>query len=211
MSFPSLTFEEFEEGGLDEYDFYLIHNNFTARIEAGWVNDPHDKGGETLFGISRKANQDWPVWALVDSIAEHYPKGSTRFKQKVESNKEFFLSAARIFFADYYLPVHADETQQEMAMVMYDLAVHAGVKRSVKMAQRTINKMHGGTLLIEDGRLGALTRKELVKLPSIQVETFAKEYLRLRLAWHIKANPEYTKGFTRRVHDLWRFIFEDEM
>jgi lysozyme family protein len=211
MTFPKLTYEEYEAGGLDAYDFYKIHNGFTAIIEAGWVKDPKDKGGETLFGISRKAHPDWVMWKKVDAAAQRYPRGSAGFKKLVESDKEIFMSAARIFYADYYMPVRGDQTIQEVAMVMYDLAVHAGIKRSVKMAQRTINKMHGKKTLLDDGKLGNLTLKELLKLTSVQAVEFAKEYLQLRLAWHIAANPEYTKGFTRRVHDLWRFIFEDEM
>ena len=211
MTFPKLTYEEYEAGGLDAHDFYKIHNGFTAVIEDGWVKDKSDKGGETLFGISRNAHPDWKMWKKVDAAAALYPRGSLGFKRAVESDKSIFMSAARIFYADYYMPVRGDQTLQEVAMVMYDLAVHAGIKRSVKIAQRAINNVTTGKKLLDDGKLGNLTLKALCGLHSGKEVEFAKEFLRLRLAWHLVANPEYTNGFTRRVHDLWRFIFEDEM
>ena len=34
--------------------------------EGGYVNDPKDAGGETYSGISRRYNQNWAGWAIVD-------------------------------------------------------------------------------------------------------------------------------------------------
>ena len=35
--------------------------------EGGYVNDPHDNGGETFMGISRKFNPDSVLWKYVDA------------------------------------------------------------------------------------------------------------------------------------------------
>lgn len=39
--------------------------------EAGYANDPADKGGETICGITRKNYPSWPGWVLVDAAQPH--------------------------------------------------------------------------------------------------------------------------------------------
>ena len=38
--------------------------------EGGYVDDPDDRGGETVRGISRKHHPDWRGWIQVDGIKE---------------------------------------------------------------------------------------------------------------------------------------------
>lgn len=206
-------YETYVAGGISSMPFYTIHNGFTCEIEAGWVNDKKDKGGETLFGISRVSNPRWAVWPKVDELGAKFGKGTMAFKTNVEANGEFFISAARLFYAKYFMAIRLDEFEDRVACVMYDLAVHAGTERAIIMAQRTYNiVMPHKKPLHDDGVYGPLTRGAMLEMVDGLVETeFAKVYLQERLKWHKRANPEYTKAFTDRCHNLWRFLFGNEM
>jgi lysozyme family protein len=82
------------------------------RYEGGYVNDPRDPGGETNFGISKRA----------------YPKediaGMTRER------------AAEIYRRDYWLPAHCDMVSSALRPLYFDTAVNCGVSTAIKMLQR---------------------------------------------------------------------------
>lgn len=80
--------------------------------EGGYVNDPRDPGGETKFGISKRAYPDVDI------------KGLT-------------LDAAKaIYKRDYWdkLPAVPDR----LRAVMFDCAVNTGLSRAVRLLQRAI-------------------------------------------------------------------------
>ena len=41
--------------------------------EGGYVSDPQDPGGETLYGIARNDFPTWPGWASVDTYKRNAP------------------------------------------------------------------------------------------------------------------------------------------
>lgn len=91
------------------------------RHEGGYVNDPKDKGGETKFGISKRA----------------YPYLNIKALTKTD--------AARIYKADYW-----DRGRYGMiddfliAGRCFDLGVNCGVSRSIKFLQRAYNTVRYG-------------------------------------------------------------------
>lgn len=72
-------------------------------IEAGYVNDPLDPGGETKYGISKRAypNEDIPNLTL-DRARELYRR-------------------------DYWDKANCDAYQWEIALITFDCAVNQGV------------------------------------------------------------------------------------
>ena len=44
--------------------------NPLLQSEGGYVDDPDDKGGETICGISRVHHPDWRGWVQIDGIKE---------------------------------------------------------------------------------------------------------------------------------------------
>jgi len=80
--------------------------------EGGYVNDPNDRGGETKFGISKRA----------------YPKVDIK---NLTVNK-----AKEIYKRDYWDKVKADEILSEhIAYEVFDTAVNMGVRTASKLAQ----------------------------------------------------------------------------
>ena len=80
---------------------------FTEKWEGGYVNDPVDPGGETKYGISKRA----------------YPK--------VDIKNLTLDKAYEIYYRDYWLPCGCDNYDAGLACSVFDAAVNCGVKRAL--------------------------------------------------------------------------------
>lgn len=82
--------------------------------EGGYVNDPRDPGGETKYGISKRANPDVDIRNLT------------------------LAQAQWIYRQRYWLPLHADAMPEAVAVQVFDAAVNHGIKPAVRMMQRAL-------------------------------------------------------------------------
>lgn len=90
--------------------------------EGGYVNDPKDPGGETNFGISKRA----------------YPELNI---------KELTRDDARaIYRRDYWDAVRADEMPSAVAVAVFDMAVNAGVRTAIRLLQRVVRVTDDGII-----------------------------------------------------------------
>lgn len=78
---------------------------FVMKWEGGYVNDPKDPGGETKFGISKRA----------------YP--NLNIKELTEKD------AYSVYYFDYWRPLHLDDVPFELAVSLFDAAINCGVGR----------------------------------------------------------------------------------
>lgn len=115
---------------------------FLSKQEGGWANDAHDRGGETFRGIARKHHPDWKGWPLIDS--------------GLRQTSELDQMVAEFYEFQYWQPAHCYELPEPVDLVVFDYAVHSGVKRAVKTLQATI-----GTT--PDGSFGPASRAALVE------------------------------------------------
>ena len=84
----------------------------TLAWEGGYVNDPKDPGGETKYGISKRAHPDVDI------------KNLSREK------------ACAIYKKHYWDTVSADKIEsQTKAEKIFDIGVNTGVRRTSKFAQ----------------------------------------------------------------------------
>lgn len=79
---------------------------FILKWEGGYVNDPHDPGGETKYGISKKAYPDLDIRNL--------------------SNEDIY----DIYWRDYWDKTGCEELEWQMAYVIMDTAVNLGVSKA---------------------------------------------------------------------------------
>lgn len=86
--------------------------NFTLSYEGGYVNHPADPGGETNFGISKRAYPNLDI------------KGLTRDKAK------------EIYKRDYWDVFPMDKLPVGVRIALFDTAVNCGVSRATKLLQR---------------------------------------------------------------------------
>lgn len=93
-----------------------MNNNFEAAMkfifkwEGGYVNDPDDPGGETKYGISKRA----------------YPNVDIKNLTKDQ--------AKEIYFRDYWLKAGLDKYPQDKAIVLMNVAVNMGVAKALAFA-----------------------------------------------------------------------------
>lgn len=77
------------------------------RFEGGYVNDPADPGGETKYGISKRAYPNVDIRNLTPELA------------------------GTIYENDYWGPAGCAQLPPGMALVVFDSAVNCGVQRAV--------------------------------------------------------------------------------
>lgn len=90
--------------------------------EGGYVNDPKDPGGETKFGISKRA----------------YPQLDI---------KNLTLDAAKeIYKRDYWDRAQCDRLPPYLAYVLFDAAVNSGIGQAIRFLQRALNVADDGVM-----------------------------------------------------------------
>lgn len=92
-------------------DFAL---DLILKHEGGYVNDPNDPGGETKYGISKRAYPAIDIANLTES------------------------QARKIYTNDYYLKARCEQLPVGVDLVVFDMAVNAGVKRAIQLLQTLV-------------------------------------------------------------------------
>ncbi|MFZ9585576.1 MAG: glycoside hydrolase family 108 protein [Pseudohongiellaceae bacterium] len=90
--------------------------------EGGYVNDPRDRGGETKFGISKRA----------------FP---------LEDIKNLTLDRAKsVYKTHYWGPAGCDAVPPAVKFDLFDTAVNSGVGRAIRLLQRAVAETEDGIL-----------------------------------------------------------------
>ena len=117
--------------------------------EGGYVNHPSDPGGETNYGISKRAYPSLDI----DKLSEH--------------------DAKVIYKEDYWDKIRGDDLPEGLSLVVFDMAVNAGIKRAIKLLQGILRVKKDG--IIGPKTLGSIEGrdiKELIYLYSIERITY---------------------------------------
>lgn len=160
-------------------------NNFPYAIdlvlkhEGGYVNDPRDPGGETKFGISKRAYPNLDI------------KNLTRERAK------------EIYFSDYWQKNNLDLIEdQEVAAAALDTVVNHG--KGPTLIQKAAQDI--GVPLSVDGRIGPATVKAINSLPAKQylasLYNVRKDYY-YNLVANDPAKAAFLKGWLARI-DKWK-------
>jgi lysozyme family protein len=92
------------------------------RHEGGYVNDPADPGGETNWGISKKAH---PTLSIKDLTRDQ---------------------AVELYFRDYWLPARCDRLPPAIGIAVFDAAVNQGRYPAILMLQEALGVQADGIL-----------------------------------------------------------------
>lgn len=90
--------------------------------EGGYVSDPRDPGGETKFGISKRAYPQLDIKALTLSDAK------------------------AIYLRDYWQRARCDEIPSGLAYLVFDAAVNSGIGQSIRFLQRAVGVADDGVI-----------------------------------------------------------------
>lgn len=117
----------------------------TLRWEGGFVNDEHDRGGATKYGITIVT-----LRALNEDIDED---GRISINDIHELTKE---QATDIYEKVYFTKPKIHLLPEGLQPVMFDMAVNHGPSRAVKILQRVVN-LSGLATIEVDGGIGPVT------------------------------------------------------
>ena len=106
--------------------------NVVLGHEGGYVNDKDDSGGETNWGISKRAFPDLDIKNLSRD------------------------DAINIYKTHYFIPSRAKELPSELRLTYFDMCVNMGQSRAVKILQNAINGK-GKHKVKVDGKIGPNT------------------------------------------------------
>ncbi len=170
---------------------------FVLDHEGGYVNDPRDPGGETKWGISRRAFPELNIAALTESEARN------------------------IYRVRYWQELGLDEPAipGAVAIAVMDAAVNMGPSPAVKLLQDACNLL--GCELRRDGDLGPKSRDAVRKLVSCEADRAvmlailitsrrARYYLLLARLYPGKYQ-RFLYGWLRRCEDLGMMLIKLQM
>jgi len=140
--------------------------------EGGYVNDSRDPGGETRYGISKRAYPDVDILRLTEDEAK------------------------AIYKRDYWDKLRTDEIPEELAICLFDAAVNMGRDKAVRLLQRACgvaqDGVMGGNTIAAANRLPeAVVRfsaERVIAYTGIRgFDTFGKGWLRRTIAVALEA------------------------
>lgn len=146
------------------------------RHEGGYVNDSQDAGGETKYGISKRA----------------YPK---------EDIKALTVErAGQLYKRDYWDKIKGDNLPEPIAVMVFDFAVNAGVRRAVRMMQRLLG-------VTADGIIG---EKTISAAKKCNADDFVTDYASERVNYYmmLKTFKRFGGGWLRRTKETLHYCLE---
>lgn len=117
----------------------------TELWEGGYVNDPHDSGGETYRGISRNNWPKWEGWAAIDAA-----KNQPNFPASLDANAQLQGMVVTFYRTNFWK--YDGINDDEVAWKVFDLGVNVGVLHAVKILQQAVG-------VITDGVYGPNTER----------------------------------------------------
>ena len=144
-----------------------------VKHEGGYVNDPTDRGGETNFGISKRAFPEEDIKGLTEDRAKY------------------------IYFEKYWKPSKAYLLPEKLQEVYFDMVVNFGPRGAGRVLQHAINGKYKNSVVV-DGRVGPKTLKAIKKL---EVDRL-RAYRVLKFAEIVCKDPSQEKfwfGWFRRA------------
>ena len=165
------------EGQVPEISTFDRAMKFVLRWEGGYVNHPSDPGGETNYGISKRAHPDVDIANLTEGGAKD------------------------IYRAEYWDKVRGDDLPDEIAVVVMDYAVNSGVDCASRALQTLVHAKADGQ--IGDNTLAQVK----VASDLLGSKRVAKKLVMQRSDFlcGLISNPDYIpfmKGWMRRTHSL---------
>ena len=115
--------------------------------EGGYVDDPNDTGGETKYGISKRAYPD-------------------------EDIKELTIERAiQLYFKDYWTRYRVADLPNRIRHIYFDMAVNMGGGRATKILQEACNSKNSYKIDV-DGGMGKNTIKASANLEDFRLRAY---------------------------------------
>jgi lysozyme family protein len=145
--------------------------------EGGYVNHPHDPGGETKYGISKRSYPDVDIKNLTVDQAK------------------------AIYLRDFWKPGPYDAIFDDaFAAKLFNTAINVGPKRAYRFAQQAVNRVGGN--LVADGVIGP---KSIAQINSVHPQKLIDAFRSIQAEYYndlVKADPRksvFIRGWLARA------------
>lgn len=181
---------------------------FVLKQEGGYVNNPHDLGGETYQGISRKYHPSWIGWQIIDDCKE---ESSVEIELSRELTKNIILQGmvSTFYKENYWDTLSLDNVMHEfVAIKLFDMGVNLGVPRVANILQNCLNSFilpgQGQPELVVDNVVGKKTISALNEIIGtvtdgskliINILTIQHGYIYIKLAQNNPEQRVFIKGW----------------
>uniref|UniRef100_A0A6H2A476 Putative glycoside hydrolase n=1 Tax=viral metagenome TaxID=1070528 RepID=A0A6H2A476_9ZZZZ len=158
--------------------------NFTKQNEGGFSNHQRDSGGKTIYGITSK----------------YYPETYQKVMTTIEKGGDADPIVKKFYKDNFWNPLYEKIFYPPLAVRLFDLGVNIGIKKSVRLLQRTFNRL--STIKIsEDGDFGQLTLKA-VNSPPFTHDVFYDGYITTAERYYrsLRDFDVFGKGWVNRLH-----------
>jgi lysozyme family protein len=155
------------------------HSDFDSIIdsviesEGGYINDKIDPGGETKYGISKRAYPDVDIKNLTKD------------------------GAKAIYFSDYWHRAKVAKIPARLREIFFDMCVNFGITGATRVLQKACNGKNKKDIVV-DGKIG---RKTISASKNVELDRL-RSYRVLRFAQIVFKNPTMEKfwyGWYRRA------------
>ena len=153
----------------------------------GYVNDKDDRGGETIYGITRRNHPELKIWKSIDQLP------TVKEKKAYRANKEEMEEVKMVYYRKYYRKLQCDYFNDDcLSLQLFDMGVNAGISTAAKLLQEVLG-------ITKDGIVGEQT----VHTANVQ-KRVCEKYKEMRKKYYITIakkgnNAKYLKGWLRRV------------
>lgn len=143
-------------------------------------HDPKDAGGETKWGISKKAHPQLNIKALT------------------------YSQAVEIYKTQYWNDLYDYLLSDMLAFKLFDMGILMGPKKAIKYLQEAV--VNQGFTIAKDGNFGVIT---LTATNNLKPELLYDSYIQLlekhfrRITLFRPANKRFLKGWLRRLDWKW--------
>ncbi len=177
----------------------------TMGDEGSYSNDPEDKGGETVWGISRYYHEHWEGWARVDALKAFADDDIKTISAIIAEDKPLLAMVKKFYKSKFWDRVKGDSIQsQVIANELFDTAVNCGKTTASKFLQVALNKLNrdGDSYsdITVDGGVGAKTISALGACLELDNEEILLYMLNcLQCVYYIETSKErYIRGLVNK-------------
>ena len=163
--------------------------------EGGYVDNPLDAGGATIFGVSLR---------YLKAKGKAGDINGDGVVDNLDIRNLTKASASKLYYYDFWMPCQCYELPYPIALCLFDMAVNSGPKKAAMLLQSTVNaKM--------DGIVGPKTIRAVV---SRNADDLVSAYLANRAEFYhhiVRANSSqavFLGGWFSRLFHLQQHIYK---